>query len=343
MDKTDIQKLKKLVQSGWVTRIKHPKFPIYLCNYSSDKKFKNIFYKWNKMCKSLIVDENYNILKNPSFYLNNKNKLDSPSISGPFEVWENVDGFLGIVYSWEGKHYIATRRGFRGKLVRRANEILHKKYSNVKFNEDYTYIVKVVTPIRPIFKDYGDLEDIFLIGCIHTGSMGNIPIKYEGPRIGLNIPKFMGIKTKDELKEFKDTLRDCCIIQNGDSVWNLKSDEYRNAYRIIVRSGTGYINAVVDYVKNNYSEKRLYNLFSSLYSSDSETKRRIAKYNRTKTWIINWYKLIKQSFLAGNSYTKSGRKYKYSSKILECIKNNRPYNDLLWSSAGDEIKRIKYY
>lgn len=342
MDNTDIQKLKKLVQSGWVTRIKHPRFPIYICNYSSDKKFKNIFHKWNKMCKSLIVDENYNILKNPSFYLNNKNKLERTNEEGLYEVWENIDGYLGIVYSWAGKHYIATRRGFKGKLVTKANEILNKKYANVRFNKDYTYIVKVVTPIRPIFKDYGDLEDIFLIGCIHTKSMGVIPIKYEGPKIGIAIPKFIGFKRKEELDTLKNSITDSCIVQSSTAIYNLKSDEYRNAYRIIVCFGPGYINALVDYIKNNYSEKRLYNLFSSVYSSETETKRRIEKYKRFKGRLIGWYDIIKQSFSRDNirlrGISKTGKRFRHYNKIMECIKYNQPYDFLLWRSAGAELK-----
>jgi RNA ligase len=95
----------------------------------------------------------------------------------PFKAYEKLDGSLGVGYWIDGKLHIATKGSFESDQAIKANEILDKKYPNIseKLNSNYTYLFEIIYPENRIVVNYGDIEDVVLIGVKDTATGEDIP------------------------------------------------------------------------------------------------------------------------------------------------------------------------
>lgn len=109
----NIDALEEMVSSGYVRMKKHPERPLYIYNYTAKAQFE---YMWNEvtmLCRGLILDENYKIVARPFTKFFNYGEVANEVIpSLPFEVYDKMDGSLGILYWWNDRPYIATRGSF---------------------------------------------------------------------------------------------------------------------------------------------------------------------------------------------------------------------------------------
>lgn len=87
-----------------------------------------------------------------------------------FEVYEKMDGSLGIVYFYEGEWYVNTRGSFTSDQAVKAKDMLSKYYTS-NLNSSITYLVEIIYPYNRIIVDYGDKEQLVLLAGynIHTG------------------------------------------------------------------------------------------------------------------------------------------------------------------------------
>lgn len=190
--KLNLNELLELTKNTHICFEKHPDKELYIFGYYNggiDKT--NVWNELTKMCRGLIVDNEGNIIERPfeKFWtyrqymsedtlLLSENKIQKlPNV--PFRIYEKVDGSMATLYWIEDTPLLATQRSFTSPKAKRASEILHKKYSHTfsKFNKKYTYIFEAVYPETSILIDYGNQEDLYLIGVIdkETGKAVTIP------------------------------------------------------------------------------------------------------------------------------------------------------------------------
>lgn len=171
----------QLIESDYISKIKHPLYDLYILSYA---KKTSIEANWNDLtmnCRGLIVDENFNIISRPfkkffeSFQLNENVKI-------PFElkhkIYEKLDGSLLISY-WIGDSFFLTTKGkFDSFQSIVANHLFKKKYSEfIPFlNKNYTYIFELISPLTTNIIDYGNIEDLFLLGIIDNFTSESIEI-----------------------------------------------------------------------------------------------------------------------------------------------------------------------
>ena len=64
----------------------------------------------------------------------------------PFEVYEKMDGSLGISYTVDNEIFIATRGSFVSDQSVKANELLNTKYAlaKSKMNSGITYLFEII-------------------------------------------------------------------------------------------------------------------------------------------------------------------------------------------------------
>jgi hypothetical protein len=159
---------------------KHPDVDLYIYGYDTRKPDKIIWDNTNINMRGLIVDAEGEVqaMSFKKFFtfrryvtpkviaLSEGNTLRLPQED--YIITEKMDGTLGLLYWINDIPYIATQRSFKAANAQRASQILHNKYSHLfdEFDRNKSYIFEVFFPESHVLVDYGDCEDLVLIGVI---------------------------------------------------------------------------------------------------------------------------------------------------------------------------------
>ena len=174
MKLTHLGLVKEMIDLGYINVRKHPEFDLYIYNYSKLTEFEHVWNDATELCRGIICDKDMNVVARPfvKFYNYEEivNKIDIPKL--PFEVSEKLDGSLGIMYWFDDKPYITTRGSFDSEQAKHATKVLYDKYAD-KFHlldKSKTYLFEIIYKDNDtrLVVDYGDTDDIFLIGVIDT-------------------------------------------------------------------------------------------------------------------------------------------------------------------------------
>ena len=186
--------LTEMIDKEYVNVTKHPQFPLYIYNYSKKCQLEHVWNEVTETCRGLIVDEDLNIIARPFKKFYNYEELLQMNAQIPdeeFEVYEKLDGSLGILYFWENKAYIATRGSFTSSMALHATNVLNEKYGVSLLEKSKTYLFEIIYPEDLHIVTYKDIDDIFLLAVIdnETGIDDDISkwnnvfkctIKYDG-------------------------------------------------------------------------------------------------------------------------------------------------------------------
>jgi ADP-ribose pyrophosphatase YjhB (NUDIX family) len=159
-----------LCQSGYVTCEEHYEAQLRIYNYDKKCKVDQYWDEITQWARGLITDAENNILYYPIkkfFELNQMYRYLIPNGNKSFKLYEKKDGALGILYWHNGYPYIATRGSFVSQQAILGTHILYKyHYEDFKnFNKKYTYFFEIISPQDKHVVDYGNEEDLFLIGA----------------------------------------------------------------------------------------------------------------------------------------------------------------------------------
>lgn len=225
---------KNMLEQKYVSVQKHPNANLFIYNYTQTVQYEK---KWNEVTlqtRGLILDDNMNIIARPITKFFNLSEHTSEEIPDlPFEVYEKLDGSLGIIYFLDNKPFIASRGSFISDQANHANKILYTKYEHIfeKLDRNKTYVVEIIYPSNRIVVDYSGLDDIILLGIIDTKTGNDLPLE----DIGLPIVKrYDGINDINELKTLEESNKEGFVVKfnNGFRV-KVKFDEYVKLHRII--------------------------------------------------------------------------------------------------------------
>ena len=175
ISKEDIALIEKMIDDGCISRQKHLLASLYILNYTKKANFNKVWNRATKMCRGLIVDEEWNIVARPfEKFFNYEEIVGSDELkkveNEPFEIYEKLDGSLGILY-WIGNVMsVATRGSFVSDQANHAMKVLFDKYADVLSNLDRskTYLFEIIYPEDKKVVNYGDLDDVVLIAVIDT-------------------------------------------------------------------------------------------------------------------------------------------------------------------------------
>lgn len=87
-----------------------------------------------------------------------------------FRIFRKEDGWLGILYRYDGQYRIATRGSFKSVGALWATEYL-KQYDLTGLSDEVTLLFELICPATHIVVDYGTREDLVLLAAYnrHTG------------------------------------------------------------------------------------------------------------------------------------------------------------------------------
>lgn len=161
--KIDLLLLDKYVTDGYILVNKHPEHNLRILNYSRKVQFEKFWNSFTLLCRGLIIDDDGNVVAMPfvKFFNYEEHKAEEIPTTN-FEVFDKMDGSLGILFYYAGNWHIATRGSFVSDQAIRAKEIL-KKYNTEDLDEEITYLFEIIYPENRIVVNYGE-EEIGFVG-----------------------------------------------------------------------------------------------------------------------------------------------------------------------------------
>lgn len=167
-----IETLEKYYNDGLLIKQVHPTKNLTIWNYSRKVQYERLWDDVTTMCRGIVTNSKGEIVSRsfPKFF--NYEELKPTEIPNePFDVTEEMDGQLGLLFWYEDEWIFASRGSFTSVYAEKGRQLL-EKYDYKKLTRDNTYIFEIIFKEGRIVCKY-DYEDLILIGCI------NIPFGYE--------------------------------------------------------------------------------------------------------------------------------------------------------------------
>ena len=236
----DRQEFEACVNAGYIMVNHHPtveglRIICYTQTCNTDKY-------WNKTttaCRGLIVDKDDNIIARPfrKFFNYEEHEVceniakpkDIDELACEFtpEVYEKLDGSLGILYWVDDVPYIATKGSFTSPQALHATHLLHTKYRDSwdKLLRTKTYLFEIIYPEDLHVVTYKDVDDIFLLAIISTENNFEYPV--ELMKKVFPVVKKYYLSNWKECRELVDgTNREGFVIKIGPLRVKMKYEEY---------------------------------------------------------------------------------------------------------------------
>jgi RNA ligase len=237
----DTELLKQLIETGYISVQKHPSANLHIYNYSPKAQYDRLWNECTLACRGLIMDENYKVVARPFQKFFNLGEFENqPVPNGSFEVYEKMDGSLGILYWTDNAErrlepFIATRGSFSSNQAKKATSLLHTKYANTisKLDKTKTYLFEIIYPENRIVLDYGNEEKLVLLAIIDTDSGQESALEDIGFEI---VKKYDGLNNLQKLKELEKPNHEGFVVKfkNGYRL-KVKFEEYVRIHRIVTQ------------------------------------------------------------------------------------------------------------
>ncbi len=240
MEKAFTQLLQQMLREGYVCVQRHPAEDLYIYNYTPKAQYERLWNEVTLQCRGLILNGSGAVVARPFRKFFNLEEVSSLPAE-PFEVYEKLDGSLGILYWAREQAFIATRGSFTSDQSRKANEILHARYRHVlpHLEREHTYLFEIIYPENRIVVNYGPQEDLVLLAVIETATGRELSLSEVGFPV---VERYNGLTDLATIREKAADNKEGFVIkfENGYRV-KVKFAEYVRLHRILTRVSSKHI------------------------------------------------------------------------------------------------------
>lgn len=224
-----------LARPKYINMQQHPSLPLYIWNYTPACQFANAWDEYTEMARGLITDEDGNIVARPFRKFFNIGQREVRLPSGDPEVFEKMDGSLGILY-WDGNlPCIATRGSFTSDQALWATKWIRDQLIDPDdFDHAATYLFEIIYPSNRIVVNYGDRAELVLLAVINTATGEELDHIVEARRLGFVYAKKYPFTNFGELMKSIPENEEGYVLRypNGYRV-KIKGPEYVRLHRIL--------------------------------------------------------------------------------------------------------------
>lgn len=271
----NIERLQEMIAADYVRVQQHQNAPFSIYNYTQNAQYERVWNEITMVCRGLILDENYQVIARPFPKFFNLGEIEHQQIPHlPFEVYEKMDGSLGILYFWEDKPYIASRGSFTSKQAVIANEMLYHQYAAAipLLDKTKTYLFEIIYPENRIVLDYGNAEMLVLLAIIDTETGEDMPLQDIGFPI---VRRYDGLTDLYTLSQLEMENKEGFVIK------------FQNGFRIKVKFAE-YVR--IHHIISHFSNRTIWEYLS-------EGKNLIELLERVPDEFFEWVKKTHQTFL----------------------------------------------
>ena len=236
--KYDLKILNDYIERGMLERNPHPYLSIDIYNYTRDCQFTQSWDDITLNMRGTVLDREGNVVARtfPKFF-NMEEHTPDQIPSEPFDVFEKMDGSLGILFHYDSDWHLATRGSFVSDQAVKGKEIL-SKYKYRDLDPGCTYLFEIIYSENRIVVSY-DYEDLVLLAVIdnQTGyeyDIHNVLFRdFEDAGFKI-VKKYNGIDDYKELKKIIPDNSEGFVIKFVSGFrMKIKGEEYVRLHRLI--------------------------------------------------------------------------------------------------------------
>jgi len=219
----NINTLHKYYLDGYLIKQVHPTLPLTIWNYSQKTQFEG---KWDEVtlhCRGLVVDNFGNVVARPFKKFFNMEEGQHTSTKD-FDVYEKMDGSLGIAFYYQDQWVFASRGSFTSEQSIEGAKMFKEQFQESHFIKDMTYIYEIIYPSNRIVVDYGGDWRLVLLGRIATKSGEEYSVDFHREK-GYDVVREYKTTDYTKLKELIGSNFEGFVIKfsNGDRM-KIKGD-----------------------------------------------------------------------------------------------------------------------
>lgn len=317
--------LKEMISKNYVRVNKHPEHDLYIYNYTQNAQFERVWNEVTLACRGLILDQNDTVIARPFPKFFNLGEMENQVLpDSTFEVYDKMDGSLGILYWINDVPFMASRGSFASDQSDKANEMLHGKYRNSwsLLDKTKTYLFEIIYPQNRIVLDYGVAEELVLLAIVDIKTGAEFPLENIGFPV---VEKYDGIKDILLLKEMDTDNKEGFIIKYANNFRvKIKFEEYLRLHRIVTQVSN--LN-IWEYLKTNQPmEEILERVPDEFFDWVKQTKGDLEnQYSVIENQCKNNFKILesrKETALYFQTCQYSG--------VLFAMLDNREYSEIIW-------------
>lgn len=209
----------KLVEEGWLISQVHPTLDLTIYNYSQKTQYEKHWTPETLAARGLVINSEGRIVARPFPKFFNASEVKDIIPNEPFEVFEKMDGSLGIFFLYNGTSVFASRGSFTSDQAKKGWEMMKQhKWDICEYG--LTYMFEIIYGTNRIVVDYGNAERLVLLGVIDTQS-------------GIEIERTV---LEDHLSNFFELVKGYPIKDSWDHL-RLQDEPNREGYVIRFKSG----------------------------------------------------------------------------------------------------------
>ena len=326
--------LLEMINLGFVIKNKHPTEGLYIYNYTQKTQFDRVWNEITLTCRGLILDEEYNIVARPFGKFFNLGEFENQEIPNlKFDVFEKMDGSLGILYFYKNEAFIASRGSFNSDQSIKANELLQTKYANSigKLDQSKTYLFEIIYPENRIVCDYGKEESLVLLAIIDTQTGDEFALEDVGFPV---VKKYDCINDINQLKALELADKEGFVIQYSNNYrLKIKFSEYLRLHRIITQVSS--IN-IWEYLKTDQPmDEVLEKVPDEFFDWVKNTKNKlISEFETIENHCKNDFKILETQKETALYYMTC----QYPT-VLFSMMNNRNYKPDIWKRIRPDFEK----
>ena len=231
--------LNHYIEKGLVAKQDHPTLPLSIYNYSRTCQYDRLWDPVTLDCRGLVLDNEGNVVAKPFPKFFNMEELNDNEIpKEAFEVFEKMDGSLGIFFHYNGEWNMATRGSFTSDQAIKGMEIAKRNGLDNKCVPGFVYLFEIIYPENRIVVDYGTDERLVLLSIINPEGkeLAYDEIQMDGWDI---VNRYDGVNDYTKLKEMISNDAEGYVIRFKSGMrMKIKGDEYVRLHRILTNFST---------------------------------------------------------------------------------------------------------
>ena len=330
--------LNDYIEEGLVERNFHPTLPLAIYNYSRKTQYEGIWDSITLMCRGLILDSDGNIIArsfNKFFNMEEHKPEEIPN--EPFEVFDKMDGSLGIYFHYDGKWHMATKGSFTSDQSIKGFEIA-KKYNYDRICvPGFTYLFEIIYPENRIVVDYSGVERLVLLSIVNPDGKELMydDIEMDGWDI---VNRHDGIRDFSELKSKISQNSEGYVIRFRKGFrMKIKGEEYVRLHRIL----TGFSNVDIwEYLKDKKDLAELLDRVPDEFDTWVKITVRdlVVRYENIERDYREIFNNLNNKGMERREFADEANRYNHPS-ILFSMLDNRDYSQIIWKSIRPQYSK----
>lgn len=336
--------LNKLIEDGYVMVNEHPSLPLRIYNYTRKAQFEKYWNEYTLLCRGLILDFDYNVVARPfAKFFNYEEHKPNEIPNTNFEVYDKMDGSLGIIFNYAANWHVATRGSFVSDQAIKAKSMLNK-YGIDGLNPEMTYLVEIIYPENRIVVDYFGEEKLVLLAVVDVETGYDMPysvMKYHTGIRNIDFPlvkHYDGVNDIAELKKRNVQNEEGYVLryENGFRM-KVKFEDYCRLHAIITNVST---KDIWEYLRDGKDINELLDRTPDEF--DDWVRKQVQlltnEYLELESQVDLTFSKIYVDGMSKKDFAMKALNEDYSA-ILFKIFENKPYNHIIWKMIEPEYSK----